>query len=169
MREASVRTEIPDVELGKPNIVYCGQRTMRPSPAIGLMLVGMLGAQAPDLPPNVLFLSRAMRHIRQTMTAVPNFTCTETIYREELTPHSKKFEQLDVVRLEVAKVGSKEVFAWPGARRFEEKSVASFVAAGMIGDGIFKVVSVCRSVSARSGDDGCRWPGGDFRAQGHSR
>ncbi|HKD05796.1 MAG TPA: hypothetical protein VKB79_07835 [Bryobacteraceae bacterium] len=104
---------------------------------IGLALVAALGAQTSDLPPNVLFLSRAMRHIRQTITAVPNFTCTETIYREQLTPPSKKFEQLDVVRLEVAKVGSKEVFAWPGARRFEEKPAASFVAGGMIGDGIF--------------------------------
>ena len=110
---------------------------MARSVGIGLMLVGALGAQSPDIPPNVLFLSRAMRHIRQTITVVPNFTCTETIYREQLTPPAKKFEQLDVVRLEVAKVGSKEVFAWPGARRFEEKPIASFVGAGMIGDGIF--------------------------------
>jgi hypothetical protein len=60
----------------------------------------------------------------------------ETIDREQMKPPSRVFRRLDLMRLEVAKVGRKELFAWPGGK-FEEKPISDFVAGGLIGDGAF--------------------------------
>lgn len=94
-------------------------------------------AQTTDLSPEVLLLSRAVRHIRQAITALPNYTCMETINREEKKPGVKTFHRLDLVRLEVAKAGGKELFAWPGARKFEDRPITDFVGAGLIGNGMY--------------------------------
>jgi len=96
-----------------------------------------LVAQTSGLSPDVLFLSKALRHIREGILAVPNYTCLETIARERRVPGAKAFDRLDLVRLEVAKEGPHELFAWPGARKFEDRPVSDFVAGGLMGNGAF--------------------------------
>ena len=86
--------------------------------------------------PDVL-LTNALTHIRETIAALPNYTCTETIDRERQTPTTSALQRIDLVRLEVARTGDKELFAWPGARKFEDRPVSSFVGGGLIGDGTF--------------------------------
>lgn len=71
------------------------------------------------------------------LTHEPDYTCVETIERSQRLKPARKFELLDVLRLEVALVGGKELFAWPGARKFEEGDPRTFIRSGTIGNGYF--------------------------------
>jgi hypothetical protein len=93
--------------------------------------------QTTDSSGDTLLVARATAHIREAITALPNYTCTETIDRERQSPTSSLPHRIDLVRLEVAKTDGKELFAWPGARNFEDKPIAAFVGGGLIGDGTY--------------------------------
>jgi hypothetical protein len=82
-------------------------------------------------------LARFKEKVRQDMTGIPNYTCLETIERAHRDPHGRAFKPVDTVRLEVSSVAGKELFAWPGARHFENGSVTSLVTGGAIGSGMF--------------------------------
>lgn len=113
---------------------------MRRVLVLALTCFSAAAAQDSGLSPEVLFLSRMVRHVAASVTVVPNYTCTETLYREQLPAHEKAFRPIDLVKFEVAKVGHKEVFAWPGAGKFEEKTISDFLGAGgLVGDGIFNL------------------------------
>jgi len=80
--------------------------------------------------------------IRQKMTAVlmrqPNYTCTETIERtRQVVGNHSRIE--DTLRLEVALVDGKEMFAWPGSKQFEDRDLSDLVATGMFGNGNFAI------------------------------
>ena len=92
---------------------------------------------ADDLPPELIRLARFKQKIRRDMAQVPNYTCLETMERSQRLPRARSFRPLDTVRLEVSNVDGKELLAWPGARRFEDKNLTSFVSSGMIANGIF--------------------------------
>jgi len=97
------------------------------------MVAGGAAGQAPDEGQ----LARFNEKIRQDMTGIPNYTCLETIERARRQPHSRNFKPADTVRLEVSFVAGKELFAWPGAHRFEDREVTDFVPSGAIGAGMF--------------------------------
>jgi hypothetical protein len=82
-------------------------------------------------------LARFQEKVRQDMTSIPNYTCLETIERTHREPHGRSFKSVDTIRLEVSMVAGKELFAWPGARRFDDQSVRSLVTSGAIGTGMF--------------------------------
>jgi hypothetical protein len=82
-------------------------------------------------------LARFKEKVRQDMTSIPNYTCLETIERTHREPHKRSSKPVDTVRLEVSSVAGKELFAWPGARRFEDRDAASLVTSGAIGTGMF--------------------------------
>ena len=75
------------------------------------------------LAPQTLLLSRIKYHNLLTLARLPNYTCRETIERSYRTPPDRKFHILDLVRLEVAYVGNRELYGWPGAQKFEEKDI----------------------------------------------
>jgi hypothetical protein len=81
-------------------------------------------------------LARFREKIRQDMTSIPNYTCLETIERAVRTPRFD-FRPAGTVRLEVSSVAGKELFAKPGAARFEDGDVESLVPHGVIGSGVF--------------------------------
>jgi hypothetical protein len=97
------------------------------------MTAGAAAGQAPDESQ----LARFQEKVRQDMTSIPNYTCLETIERARREPHSRAFKPVDTVRLEVSSVSGKELFAWPGARHFEDREVSSMVTGGAIGSGMF--------------------------------
>jgi len=80
--------------------------------------------------------------IREKMTAVlqrqPNYTCTETVERTRQAAGSRSRIE-DTLRLEVALVDGKEMFAWPGAKQFEDHELNDLVATGMFGSGNFAI------------------------------
>jgi len=88
-------------------------------------------------PPDESRLAGFKEKVRQDMTSIPNYTCLETIERAHREPHARSFKRVDTVRLEVSSVDGKEMFAWPGARRFEDQDMKSFVPSGTIGTGMF--------------------------------
>lgn len=94
------------------------------------------GAQTPD-PELKPTLERIRIRVMQDLNRLPNYTCLQTIERSALEPPSKRFELLDLVRLEVALVDRAEVFAWPGSREFLSSKLRDLVPGGAIGNGSF--------------------------------
>ncbi len=86
---------------------------------------------------SALALARIKARMAENLTRLPNYTCTQVIERSVRRARSRKFELLDTVRLEVAVVEGKELFAWPGAGRFEEREISDLVHGGAIGNGSF--------------------------------
>ena len=80
--------------------------------------------------------------IRERMTGIllrqPNYTCTETIERTRQVVGSRSRIE-DTLRLEVALVDGKELFAWPGSKRFEDHDLSELVSTGMFGNGNFAI------------------------------
>jgi hypothetical protein len=102
--------------------------------ALLLLLSATMTAAGPQEP---LPLARFKEKVRQDLAQIPNYTCLETIERYERGPHAQSFKPVDTVRLEVSNVDGKELFAWPGARRFEDRDIASLASGGAMGTGMF--------------------------------
>jgi hypothetical protein len=90
-----------------------------------------------DLAPELLTLARIKVKAAENLKALPNYTCLETIERSRRRAPSRRYELVDTVRLEVAVVGGKELFAWPGGGQFEERELSKMVPGGAIGNGNF--------------------------------
>jgi hypothetical protein len=82
-------------------------------------------------------LARVRAHMLDTLARQPNYTCLETVERSNRTGKEKEFRLQDTVRLEVALVNGKEMFAWPGSKQFEDTDLRAFVPTGMFGNGDF--------------------------------
>ena len=103
--------------------------------AIAILLCVPAGAQpSSDLPPHVLLLARIRHRASVDFAHIPNFTCRETIQRFRGRA-GKPLKQLDTVEVEVANIGGRELFAWPGETHFEERSIIDMVGSGMVSDG----------------------------------
>jgi hypothetical protein len=102
-----------------------------------LLSATVAACTADDLPPEVIRLARFKQKIRQDLSQVPNYTCLEIMERSPRQPRSNSFQLSDTVRLEVSNVDGKELLAWPGARRFEDKNLTTFVTSGLIANGMF--------------------------------
>ncbi len=59
-------------------------------------------------------LDRLRTHMTEVLKQQPNFTCLETVERSIRGVREGRFRVLDRVRLEVALVDRKEIFAFPG-------------------------------------------------------
>jgi hypothetical protein len=94
-----------------------------------------------QMDPWVLELARIKVKMTENLTRLPNYTCTQVIERSVRRAGSRKFELLDTVRLDVAVVEGKELFAWPGAGRFEDREIRELVHGGAIGNGNFALHS----------------------------
>lgn len=90
-----------------------------------------------ELAPEVLLLARIKLHMAEILEKLPNYTCLETVERSRRRAANKKYELIDSLRLEVAYVERKEMFAWPGAGKFEEREFREFVPGGAFGNGNF--------------------------------
>jgi hypothetical protein len=83
-------------------------------------------------------LMKIRRRMAENLARLPNYTCRETIERTHAEPGSRHFTLVDRLRLEVAYVGGRELYAWPGAQRFDERSIDEIVGDGAaIGNGSF--------------------------------
>lgn len=104
---------------------------------LGLMLLPATAQSQEGLSPELLTLARIKQRMGAVAARLPNYTCLETIERSEATGSSGEFVRLDLLRLEVAHAGDKELYAWPGAGRFEGKGPSEMIGVGMIGSGDF--------------------------------
>jgi len=102
---------------------------------MSLNLAGQDRASAPDA--SSILLERVRAHMAETLSRQPNYTCLETIDRSNRGSKEKEFRLEDTVRLEVALVDGKEMFAWPGSKQFEDTDMRDFIPTGMFGNGDF--------------------------------
>jgi len=93
--------------------------------------------QDTGLRPDVLLLSRIKVKMAETLRTQPNYTCLQRIERSQRRLPKHRYELLDNLRLEVALVDGKELFAWPGSKKFEDTELHQMVTGGAIGNGNF--------------------------------
>lgn len=89
------------------------------------------------LAPETLLLARIKTHMRAVLGGQPNYTCVESIERSRRPGKSKRFQLVDALRLEVAVVEGKELFAWPGEREFKERDLREIAPGGAMANGSF--------------------------------
>lgn len=100
-----------------------------------LLCVPLLACQGQEVvAPDALLLSEIKAKVTESLAHLPNFTCAQTIERS--VRRARVFHKLDTVRLEVAMIGGREVYGWPGANRISESELSSLVS-GTIGTGDF--------------------------------
>lgn len=105
---------------------------------LGLMcLFGVVGVAQMLPQPELLRLAAIKRKIRNHLAQMPNYTCLETVERYQKLPERKRESLVDVVRLEVALVEGREMFAWPGAGKFEAQDIREVVSTGAFSNGSF--------------------------------
>ncbi len=102
-----------------------------------LAVLAWSAPQTGELPRWVLDLSRIKRHLKANFARLPNYVCAQTIHRYASTRKSPETRPLDVLRLEVALVGGRELFAKEGAGQFSEDDPSVFISQGSIGTGAF--------------------------------
>lgn len=90
----------------------------------------------PPVTPEAIRLGRIQAHMRDILTRFPDYTCLQTIERSQRLAKSRRFQMVDTIRLEVALVQGKEMFAWPGAGKFDDREIGRIVG-GTIGNGNF--------------------------------
>jgi hypothetical protein len=103
---------------------------------VWLGLAASLAGQTSGPDPEAL-LARIKAHVGESLKRLPNYTCLETVERFERRGASSPLVLVDRLRLEVAMVGSKEFYAWPGESKFDEKTIGQMVPHGTIGNGDF--------------------------------
>lgn len=104
---------------------------------LAVSMAAVTAAAAPDVSP-VELLQRIRQRVVENLTGLPNYTCRLTIERSMKAGSSHRFEPIDTLRMEVALAGDRELYAWPGQSRFEEKRIDEMVpGGGAIGNGDF--------------------------------
>jgi hypothetical protein len=102
---------------------------------VALAFAAAAGAQ--QLPPETVKLARIKQKAAEQLSSLPDYTCLETVERTWRAPGWRSFTPIDVVRFEVAHVGGRELYAWPGARRLGELTLASMIGFGVTASGDF--------------------------------
>lgn len=90
-----------------------------------------------ELPPRVLQLAELKRNIKTRLARLPNYTCLETIERSRRKNAQQAFRYLDTVRVEVAAVKNREIYAWPGDKEFGDRDITEIIGAGTVASGSF--------------------------------
>lgn len=75
--------------------------------------------------------------IRAELERLPDYACTQEVDRYRRVSPEKPWDKVDTLRFEVAAVGDRELYARPGERRFQDRSLADIVGRGTIGTGQF--------------------------------
>jgi hypothetical protein len=101
----------------------------------GILATSEMNAQ--EIPFSTLQLAHIRDHMVDQLRRQPNYTCVETVERSARSGAKKNFQLKDTLRMEVALVDGKEMFAWPGAKKFESSDLRDMVKEGAIGNGNF--------------------------------
>lgn len=97
----------------------------------------MLAQAQSDLPKNVLQLAQLKRRVKAAIGTLPNYACLETIERAQRKNAKQPFRHIDTVHVEVAVVGDRELYSWPGANKFEDRDITEMIDSGTVANGGF--------------------------------
>jgi hypothetical protein len=114
-----------------------GRRTALKLAVCWVALAFAAAAGAQQLPPETVKLARIRQKAAEQLSSLPDYTCLETVERTWRGAGSRTFTPIDVVRFEVAHVGGRELYAWPGARQLSEAPLASLIGFGATASGDF--------------------------------
>ena len=73
----------------------------------------------------------------ENLQRLPDYTCRETIERVWSESEGRHYNLFDRLRVEVAYVEGRELYAWPGASSFDERSLGEMAGAGASSTGSF--------------------------------
>jgi hypothetical protein len=108
--------------------------------ALLLAAMPMNGDVTDEIPAHVLNLTRIERRMTEELNRLPNYTCLETTDRYTAAKGGK-MRPNDRIRIQVAIVDGKELYSWPGAKRFDDRPLAELVHNGFIADGDFAAMA----------------------------
>jgi hypothetical protein len=106
---------------------------------IAVALAGVCLRAQTALPPDLDSLAKIRTRMLFNLAHQPNYTCIETIERSARPKLTGKLRVIDTLRVEVALVNGRELFAWPGSKKFEDTDVTQMVTTGAIGNGNFGI------------------------------
>jgi hypothetical protein len=110
-------------------------------------MVALSAVQAADLN-DPQRLTRIRTQMARTLAHLPDYTCRETIERALRRPPSNRYENRDALRVDVAYLNGRELYAWPGDR-LGERTLFDMVPDGSIATGNFGMLG--RAVFADNG------------------
>jgi hypothetical protein len=105
--------------------------------AIVFALIASAGVHGGDLAPDVLHLARVKARQQEAIGTMPDYTCLAVTERSQQGLRDSAPQPIDVIRMEVAHAGKADLYAWPGAARFETSQAMELIGAGMYGTGEF--------------------------------
>ncbi|MGH9582002.1 MAG: hypothetical protein ACRD4O_03580, partial [Bryobacteraceae bacterium] len=106
---------------------------------VSLALGLSLAVYSAEPPSQIAVVNRALRRNRALLNKVSNYTCLETISREQKARKQKKPKALDVVQVDVAVGRGAEIYSWPGGYAFSSSDLAGLVGHGFLATGFFDV------------------------------
>ena len=100
----------------------------------------LMTGHADDIPAPVLSLARITHRMADELKRLPNYTCLQTTDRYTAAP-GRRPQPFDRIRVQVAIVDGKELYSWPGAATFDDRSLARMVNNGFVSDGDFAAMA----------------------------
>ena len=73
----------------------------------------------------------------RTLKSLPNYLCLQTTERLRASKSRAKTKALDSVELDVAHVGDKEMYSWPGRNMFADSQLQAVLPSGLVGTGAY--------------------------------
>jgi hypothetical protein len=86
-------------------------------------------------------LDRVRSRMRERLGQLPDYVCHQEVERFSRNSSEKPWEKVDALRLEVALVGKKEMYARPGAGQFDERPLAEMIGKGTVSTGQFAALA----------------------------
>jgi hypothetical protein len=90
-----------------------------------------------EIPEWGALLARLKRQMGEVLNHMPDYTCLVTLERSSRPRATAAFSREDILHYEIAHTDGKELFAWTGARHFEDQSIVGAVRYGVISNGEF--------------------------------
>jgi len=112
-------------------------------PAAGILcaVLCVLPLASQDLPEWVQQIAAIKQQEGRNLASIPNYVCSETVYRSAKGAKSRSFYNLDTLHFDVAHVGNRDLLALPGASKFEDVSLSHFFSSGLLATGEFSATA----------------------------
>ena len=94
---------------------------------------------ASDEPVGVL--ERFLGRVKSDLEQLPDYVCSLSVERFGRSSSERSWDKIDSLRFEVAEVADRELYGFPGERRFQDRPLAELVGRGTIGTGQFALLA----------------------------
>jgi hypothetical protein len=73
----------------------------------------------------------------RTLRSLPNYVCLQKTERLRASQSKAKPKAVDTIELEIAHVGDKEMYSWPGRNMFADSQLQKELSSGLVGTGAY--------------------------------